>query len=181
MKITTRALAAVGVAAMVAVVTAPAAEATTYGWRWADDSVQIVNDTKSKDIDAALKTLEGLPIGLDIEVVRKCTSDCITVTYGDTDRNDDGVLEAWGYAYFDVRNGVVSSCRADVSDTLKGGNPRSSPRSYAPNVALHEVGHCLGLDHTNETMSSIMVPYATMRQAPSAYDIADLQSLYGVR
>lgn len=170
------ALAALGMALTLA---APSS-ATTYGWTWAQDSVTIYNATKSKDITAALRTYEAAPIGLDVTVTthsRDCRTNCITVDYGSWDTN------AWGYAYFSVRDGQVSTCRAAILDDLRGGNPRTSPRAAAASVAVHEVGHCLGLDHTYETMSSVMTPYVSINQPKEslyAYDIADLQSLYGM-
>jgi hypothetical protein len=47
-------------------------------------------------------------------------------------------------------------------------------------VALHEAGHALGLDHSDEAGSAIRQSYA-FRSGLSAEDVAALQALYGAR
>ena len=45
-------------------------------------------------------------------------------------------------------------------------------------VAAHEIGHLLGLDHSNDT-SALMYPYINNALGPRETDIKNIQSLYG--
>ena len=49
-------------------------------------------------------------------------------------------------------------------------------------VALHEIGHALGLDHSTVNSSAVMwASYTGVKQTLSADDIAGIQALYGPR
>jgi predicted Zn-dependent protease len=48
-------------------------------------------------------------------------------------------------------------------------------------VALHEVGHSLGLDESSDPLSVMYSPYSGVRTGLSASDIANIQALYGAR
>src|SRR5262249_14039247 len=48
-------------------------------------------------------------------------------------------------------------------------------------VALHEAGHAFGLGDNSDPTSAMFSNYAGVRSGPSAADVLDLQSLYGVR
>ncbi len=50
------------------------------------------------------------------------------------------------------------------------------------NVAAHEFGHLLGLDHIKTDRSALMAPiYSRDNHTPGASDIRDVQNLYGAR
>lgn len=51
------------------------------------------------------------------------------------------------------------------------------PRSYNVSVAIHELGHCLGLDHSTET-TSVMYPYDQGVSQLSTQDLAGLRAIY---
>jgi hypothetical protein len=46
-------------------------------------------------------------------------------------------------------------------------------------VAIHEFGHALGMDHSSVTTADMYPIYTGLKQAPTADDIAGIQSIYG--
>jgi predicted Zn-dependent protease len=48
-------------------------------------------------------------------------------------------------------------------------------------VALHEIGHALGLGHSTDPQSVMWPAYRGVRQSPDADDIAGIQAIYGAR
>lgn len=66
--------------------------------------------------------------------------------------------------------------RGDIQLSLRSGSGRLLKPDELYSVALHEIGHLLGLDHTSDT-TAIMAPHVRVRVLSPA-DIATMQLIY---
>lgn len=99
-----------------------------------------------------------------------------------------GVVALTVYGYNISPAGVTTFTEADV--VFNNATPFNSYRGPLHNVigslmfdfhrvALHEIGHLLGITHTPQNAQAIMTPVSTDIDALQADDIAGVQSLYG--
>lgn len=95
--------------------------------------------------------------------------------------DEDHLAEA--RSSFQTHNGVRLSGRIDINGTVKWHTDTGSPCKDCfdlQSVLVHEVGHILGLDHS-EVKGSVMWPTSSQgktRRAPEADDIAGILDLY---
>jgi hypothetical protein len=83
------------------------------------------------------------------------------------------------YVPLDPRYSISSAeIRFDLAESwsLSRSSPTGNTSFFA--VALHEIGHTLGLDHTDNPMT-IMYPMVTALEALSPGDISGAQTIYG--
>ncbi len=57
----------------------------------------------------------------------------------------------------------------------------ADPRGALFTIMLHEAGHVLGIEHSNESASAMYPQFQTVRTGLSSSDVASLQNLYGSR
>lgn len=145
------------------------AQATTYGWKWRE-TIEVYDATKGyrhTQVREAVREWDRS----DARVVmtnNRAAANIVVETRS--------TLNATGTAFLPtITNGTATGrCYA----TLK---PSAASQPYAEAVVLHEIGHCLGLAHSPDGVSSIMTsiiwPTTFLRQ-PTSYDYADLNRLY---
>ncbi|TWU48354.1 matrixin family metalloprotease [Rubripirellula reticaptiva] len=99
--------------------------------------------------------------------------------------NIDGVAGTLAQAYFpdDVNPArIAGDIQFDISEAWEVGNSLGSSAFDLVYVAVHELGHSLGLDHAM-TAASVLTPYVTPNQfftSLSNVDAAAIASLYAV-
>ncbi|MGB7324311.1 MAG: matrixin family metalloprotease [Rubripirellula sp.] len=99
--------------------------------------------------------------------------------------NIDGVAGTLAQAYFpdDVNPArIAGDIQFDISEAWEVGNSLGNSAFDLVYVAVHELGHSLGLDHA-ESAASVLAPYVTPNQfftSLSSDDAAAIASLYSV-
>ncbi len=91
-----------------------------------------------------------------------------------------GVL---AHGYFPPPNGISAAGDIHFNDGFAWvtAGPAPGPPFDVETVALHELGHALGLDHVGTIPGDIMFPfYGGLQRTLSAGDIAFMTSIYGV-
>ena len=156
---------------------APPANATTYGWRW-NQVVGVYDGTSAGNtfnIPQSVSQWGSISAGLQMRMVSDPTQANIVVREVDTMTNCSasaigcatGPSVAGGVAY-----GV---CNVDLARYI-------DHQGYAVEVALHELGHCVGLDHSPDGVRSVMRVYGTTTTSyftkPQPYDRRDIRTLY---
>lgn len=81
-----------------------------------------------------------------------------------------------GLTQFRYHQGKMLHAKVSIAD--KNSNMQSLSEDAVYTVMLHEIGHAIGLDHTNNKMS-IMYPYEDDRQEILKSDLNILSSIYG--
>ncbi len=96
----------------------------------------------------------------------------------------DGAGGTLAQAYFpdDVNPArIAGDVQFDSSEAWEVGNSLGSAAFDLVWVAVHEIGHSLGLDHLNASAASVLAPFVSPNQAfvsLAEIDIAAIQSLY---
>jgi hypothetical protein len=95
--------------------------------------------------------------------------------------------EEWGSTALAVTQLWISGSTFYQSDIVFNSNQRwnvySTPWQYGVSdfqrIAVHELGHVIGLDHEESEIITIMKPYAGDVTVPQADDIAGVAAIYG--
>lgn len=144
------------------------AQAETFSWRWADTTISVYD-----------ATVPGDQVDVPGIIADWNAAGAVTL-YRTSDRaSAQLVVESILYHPYagqaiPTRSGdTVTHCRAIVNGT-------HATKAWAHHIGLHEVGHCLGLDHT-EHKGAIMqtsVGAFNYMMAPSRWDLRELRNHY---
>lgn len=85
----------------------------------------------------------------------------------------DGPMGVLGQSYLPCGNISANSQLAQLYDNGENWN-----LDFLLRVALHEIGHALGLPHAPRGSGAVMEPYLTAFTKPQAWDIAQINSRY---
>jgi peptidoglycan hydrolase-like protein with peptidoglycan-binding domain len=93
----------------------------------------------------------------------------------------DGASNVLAHCFYPPPNGgdIAGDCHFDDDERWTVDLPPSG--IDLPTVALHELGHGLGLDHSDVTSAVMYAWYGGARRELTADDIAGVQTIYGAR
>lgn len=150
-------------------------DAATRGARWQQPVVYVYDATSAGSLYAVAEAAsEWSASGVNLAMTTDPTAAHITVR----EEYVCGSLQCYaGHFTSTESGGVITGCRISVDPGL------SDEPKLGQHAALHEMGHCLGLDHNAKTVRrsvmNVSVNWDTAVTRPSSYDIREARSLYG--
>jgi hypothetical protein len=161
------------------------------GNRWTSTSVTYRHDNFSPDLTTA-ETRQAIRGAFDrwsavtpLTFTEATTAD-MQISFNSGNHGDgatnafDGPSGVLAHCYYPPPNGsFAGDCHFDEAETWSVNTPPSG--TDLPTVALHELGHGLGLNHSDVNSAVMFAFYGGPRRELTADDIAGIQSIYGGR
>lgn len=152
------------------------------GWTFGDAATGLAGTAPyanasaySQIVRTAFDFWEGVT-GIDFFEVATRTAD-ILVGWGTID-GAGSTLGTANWRYYSYANGnAIDEARVRF-DSAESWDLSGGVHDFQA-VALHEIGHALGLGHSDDP-ASLMYPFLTRDSAPSAQDLAAAREIYGV-
>jgi predicted Zn-dependent protease len=170
-----RTLAILAALAALVLVPASSAHAETRGSSWQQPVVYVYDSTSAGSLyDVAGAAADWSASGVNLVMTSDPTLADITVAQ----ENYCGMLQCYAGHYSSTESGgVIADCHISVDPGL------SDDPKLGHYATLHEMGHCLGLEHNpvdvNRSVMNASTPTSRNIPArPSSYDIREVKSLY---
>jgi predicted Zn-dependent protease len=144
------------------------ASADTFGWKWVTTTIPVYANTSTTwQVDKAITNWNAKNNVHLYRVFTPITNFGINIYEQDLSAAGD----VGGWAEFSNLGTVNQTCTV----TLK----RLTSTLFQPTATTHELGHCLGLDHTTHKGSIMNIPLSiTAPNLPSSWDYNQLATLY---
>ena len=166
------------------------ADFVAQGNRWAGPTVSYSHSNFTPDltVDEVKQTIRSAfdkwAAQIPIDFVEQANGD-IRVGFFAGDHADgspfDGASGVLAHCFYPPPNGgdIAGDCHFDEAETWSVNTPPSG--FDLPTVALHELGHGLGLAHSDVSDSVMYAYYGGQRRDLTVDDIAGIRSIYGER
>jgi predicted Zn-dependent protease len=174
-----------------AAVSHPVDYVTGTGWQKQIITYRIANCPKSLDCTTAKNAVRSAAKAWDsisgIQLQEVTTDGDIVISWSTDNRGDGkpfdgkgGTVALTAYPSSDVTSAIAGDIHFDDGETwVVGTTVAQFPQEvHLPTVALHELGHALGLRHSDD-LNSLMWPVYSGIRVIGPDDIAGIQALYG--
>jgi len=156
----------------------------TLTFAFVSGTADLAGDTERPPIRNAFNTWQN-EISIDFSEVGTANNPNFTIGWFTGNHGDgssfDGPSNVLAHAFFPPPCGGPNSGKLHFDDA-ETWRLQAAPGVFdVETVALHEIGHLLGLDHSTVPGAVMFPTYSGARRALSADDIAGIRSLYGRR
>lgn len=147
-----------------------------FGWKW-NEPVDVYSAVSGGNWKVAEAVAEwDIKSGAIVRMTTDINSANIVIQEGTASDCQTTSPTVAGCAYLPARNGGVASGKTNVY-------LMSAYRSFpaAEHIAIHELGHTLGLNHTSFSKSVMRTSVSNSNyfKTPQVYDYKDMKALYG--
>ena len=166
-------------------------EFVAQGSRWASNTIsyRFTNSTPDLSVNdqrAAIRGALGRWAAVTpLTFVENATGGDMLISWASGDHGDgnsfDGPSGILAHCFYPPPGGgsLAGDAHFDEAETWSVNTPPTG--IDLPTVALHELGHGLGLNHSNVTSAVMYAYYGGPRRELTADDIAGIQSIYGAK
>lgn len=180
----TRLLAVVAAFIGFTIVGVSAAQADIYPYKWSTTTVKVYDNSQYRGVVRAAKTWNAGPSPFTLVGTSTPCNGCVVIADGTTATLPAGAAGA-AYIQKNATGTNITHCTAKVNkdriESIRDSYGDKRAQEYVVNITVHEVGHCIGLDHstTNAGAQSVMAAQQWgWIYKPTTYDEGELLRQY---